>query len=56
MEKQKIDARKLTVEGSALLRQLVLRLRKQSGMSSEELAGVAGTHQRTIEPLRLAIA
>lgn len=49
MENQKIDARKLTVEGRALLRQMVLRLRKQSGMSSEELARVAGTHQRTIE-------
>lgn len=49
MEKQKIDARKLTVEGRALLRQMVVRLRKQSGLSHQELARVAGVHQRTVE-------
>lgn len=49
MEKQKIDARKLTIEGRALLRQMVIRLRKQSGMSLKELANVAGVHHRTIE-------
>ena len=49
MEKQKIDARKLTAEGRALLRQMVIRLRKQSGMSLKELACVAGVHHRTVE-------
>ena len=49
MEKQKIDARKLTVEGRALLRQMVIRLRKQSGMGVKELAIVAGVHHRTVE-------
>lgn len=49
MEPQKIDARKLTVEGRALLRQMVIRLRKQSGMSIKELANVAGVHPRTVE-------
>ncbi|MGY6275272.1 IS630 family transposase [Methylomonas sp. MgM2] len=49
MRNEKIDARKLTVEGRGLLRQMVLRLRKQSGMSCEELAQIAGAHQRTIE-------
>lgn len=49
MEKEKIDARKLTAEGRALLRQMVIRLRKQSGMSLKELADVAGVHHRTVE-------
>lgn len=49
MEKQKIDARKLTVEGRALLRQMVIRLRKQTGMSLKELAAAAGVHHRTVE-------
>lgn len=49
MEKQKIDARKLTAEGRALLRQMVIRLRKQSGMGMKELASVAGVHHRTVE-------
>lgn len=49
MNKQKIDARKLTVEGRALLRQMVIRLRKQSGMSLKELANAAGVHHRTVE-------
>ncbi|WKJ89071.1 IS630 family transposase [Methylomonas montana] len=49
MDKHKIDARKLTVEGRVLLRQMVIRLRKQSGMSLKELAAVAGVHHRTIE-------
>ncbi len=49
METPKIDARKLTVEGRALLRQMVIRLRKQSGMNSKELAAVAGIHPRTVE-------
>jgi transposase len=49
MEKQKIDARKLTAESRTLLRQMVVRLRKQSGMSLKELADVAGVHHRTVE-------
>ncbi len=49
METPKIDARKLTVEGRTLLRQMVIRLRKQSGMNSKELAAVAGIHPRTVE-------
>jgi transposase len=49
MEKQKIDARKLTAEGRALLRQMVIRLRKQSGLGLKELASVAGVHHRTVE-------
>lgn len=49
MEKEKIDARKLTAEGRALLRQMVIRLRKQSGMGLKELASVAGVHHRTVE-------
>jgi transposase len=49
MEKQKIDARKLTAEGRALLRQRVIRLRKQSGLGLKELASVAGVHHRTVE-------
>jgi transposase len=45
----KIDARKLTVEGRALLRQMVIRLRQQSGMPLKELAAVSGVHYRTVE-------
>jgi transposase len=46
---EKIDARKLTVEARGLLRQLVVRLRKQSGLSVKELAVVSGVHFRTVE-------
>ncbi|TKD31610.1 IS630 family transposase, partial [Azotobacter chroococcum] len=35
---EKIDARKLTADGRKLLRQIVIRLRQQSGMKVEELA------------------
>lgn len=35
----KIDARKLSVESRAMLRQMVLRLRKQSGMTAEQQSG-----------------
>ncbi len=45
---EKIDARKLTVEGRKLLRGMVIRLRKQSGMGIEALAEVAGVHPSTI--------
>lgn len=45
----RVDARKLTAEGRALLRQMVVRLRKQSGMTCAQLAAVAGVHVRTIE-------
>jgi transposase len=45
----RVDARKLTVEGRRLLRQMVLRLRKQSGMTCAQLAAVAGVHVRTVE-------
>lgn len=46
---EKIDARKLTAEGRNLLRQRVMRLRKQSGMGAEELAQVAGVHPSTVK-------
>jgi transposase len=45
----RVDARKLTAEGRALLRQMVVRLRKQSGMTCAQLAQVAGVHVRTVE-------
>ena len=45
----RVDARKLTAEGRRLLRQMVVRLRKQSGMTCAQLAAVAGVHVRTIE-------
>ena len=45
----RIDARKLSVEGRGLPRQRVIRLRKQSGMSVKELAAVSGVHFRTVE-------
>jgi hypothetical protein len=38
----RVDARKLTAEGRVLLRQMVVRLRKQSGMTCAQLAQVAG--------------
>ena len=44
----KIDGRKLRPEGRNELRRLVIRLRQQSGMKAEELAGVAGVHVSTI--------
>jgi hypothetical protein len=39
---ERIDVRKLTVEGRNMLRQMVLRLRQQSGMRVEDLAKVSG--------------
>lgn len=45
----KIDARKLKPEGRNQLRQLVIRLRQQSGMSAEDLAKVAGVHVSTVK-------
>lgn len=49
----KLDARKLTVEGHGLLRQMVIRFRKHSGMNVKELA-VAAAHaaKRGIQPQR----
>jgi transposase len=44
----KIDARKLTAEGRKVLRQMVIRLRKQSGPGLKELARVSGVHPSTI--------
>lgn len=44
----RIDVRRLTVEGRNLLRQMVLRLRQQSGMRVEDLAKVSGAHPSTI--------
>jgi len=46
---EKIDARKLTVSGREVLRRMVVRLRKQSGMPVKELAEIAGVHYRTVE-------
>ena len=46
---EKIDARKLSVEGRRMLRQMVIRLRQQSGMPRKDLAVVAGVHVRTVE-------
>ena len=46
---EKIDARKLTPDGRHQLRQLVVRLRQQSGLSAEDLAKVAGAHLSTIK-------
>jgi transposase len=44
----KIDARKLTAEGCKVLRQMVIRLRKQSGLGLKELAWVSGVHPSTM--------
>ena len=46
---EKIDARKLGPEGRETLRKMVLRLKKQSDMSSVELAKIAGVHVRTVQ-------
>jgi transposase len=46
---EKIDARKLTPDGRNQLRQLVVRLRQQSGMPTEDLAMVAGAHVSTVK-------
>ena len=46
---EKIDARKLGPEGRETLRQMVLRLKKQSNMSGVELAKIAGVHVRTVQ-------
>jgi transposase len=45
----KVDARKLTAEGRKLLREMVIRLRKQSGMTVEGLSAVSGVHPTTIK-------
>ena len=45
----KVDARKLTAEGRQLLRQMVIRLRQQSGMTAAALAAAAGVHPTTIK-------
>lgn len=45
----KMDARKLSVEGRSALRRMVIRLRQQSKMPVKELAAVAGVHFRTVE-------
>ena len=45
----KIDARKLTVEGRRLLRGIVIRLRQQSGMTVAKLSEVSGVHPTTIK-------
>lgn len=45
----KIDARKLKPEGRNQLRQLVIRLRQQSGMAADDLAQVAGVHVSTVK-------
>ena len=44
-----IDVRSLTMEGRQLLRRMVVRLRKQSGMRVKELAKVSGAHLTTIK-------
>ena len=49
MEMEKIDARKLTPEGRKRLREMVIRLRKQSGMEVAELSAVCGVHPTTIK-------
>jgi len=46
---EKIDSRKLKPEGRNQLRQLVIRLRQQSGMPAEDLARVAGVHVSTVK-------
>lgn len=45
----KIDARKLSADSRAMLRKMVVRLRKQSQMTVKQLAAVAGVHYRTVE-------
>jgi transposase len=45
----KMDGRKLKPESRNELRQLVIRLRRQSGMKAEELANVASVHVSTIQ-------
>jgi transposase len=45
----RIDARKLSVDGRSMLRKMVVRLRQQSKMPVKELAAVAGVHFRTVE-------
>lgn len=45
----KIDARKLKPEGRNQLRQVVIRLRQQSGMAADDLAQVAGVHVSTVK-------
>jgi transposase len=45
----KIDARKLTAEGRHVLREQVIRLHTQSGLTRKALAAIAGVHVRTVE-------
>ena len=45
---ERVDVRKLTVDGRNILRQMVVRLRQQSGMRVEDLAKVSGAHPSTI--------
>lgn len=46
---EKLDGRKLRPEGRNQLRQLVIRLRQQSGMPAEDLARVAGVPVSTVK-------
>jgi transposase len=46
---EKIDARTLNADSRNLLRRMVIRLRKQSGMSAEKLAEIAGAHVSTVK-------
>jgi transposase len=46
---EKIDARTLTPDGRNQLRQLVIRLRQQSGLPVDDLATVAGAHVSTVK-------
>ena len=46
---ERIDVRSLTMEGRQMLRRMVVRLRKQSGMNVKELAKVSGAHPTTIK-------
>nr|RNF77417.1 IS630 family transposase [Acidithiobacillus sulfuriphilus] len=46
---ERIDVRSLTMEGRQMLRRMVVRLRKQSGMRVKELAKVSGAHPTTIK-------
>jgi transposase len=45
----KIDALKLTAVGRRILREQVIRLHTQSGLTRKALAAIAGVHVRTVE-------
>src|SRR5574337_599532 len=45
----KVAARKLTAEGRKLLREMVIRLRKQSGLTVKGLSAVSGVQPTTIK-------